>query len=133
MCALRAERVQLIGRLQNYHALPAHRNDDKFILLELGRLIAGQMRWPRRPGLWQRFEVTNDWVNDTDQPAKQARTQEKIQKMAARRRCRSRPGQSVHCRFLYAPEKTGSSFILGLLLNPTNQYVGNLEIGARCH
>jgi hypothetical protein len=48
MRALRAERVQLIGRLQNDHALSAHWNDDKLVLLEFGRFIARQMRGPGR-------------------------------------------------------------------------------------
>jgi hypothetical protein len=82
VCALRAERVQLIGRLQNYHALPAHRNDDKFILLELGRLIASQTSRSSRPGLRQRLEVTNDRVSNADQPTEEARAQKEIKKMA---------------------------------------------------
>jgi hypothetical protein len=85
--ALRAERVQLIGGLQNYYALPAHRNDNKLVLLQFGRFIASQTRRPRRSRLRQRLEVTNNWVGDTDQPAEQARAQKKIEKMAARRYC----------------------------------------------
>jgi hypothetical protein len=83
--ALRAERVQLILRLQNDDALAAHRDDDKFVLLELGRLIARQARRPCGTRLRQRFEITNDRVSNTGQPAKQACAQKKIEKMAARR------------------------------------------------
>ena len=103
MRALRAERVQLIARLQNDHALTAHRDDDKLVLLEFGRFIASQMRRPRRPGLRQRFKITNDWVSDADQPAEEARAQKKIEEMAARRyRSRGSP-RSFIARFFYSP------------------------------
>jgi len=83
--ALCAERVQLIASLQNQHALPAHRNDDKLILLQFGRFIASQPRRSGRPGLRQRFEITNDWISDAGQPTNEARAQKKIEKMATRR------------------------------------------------
>ena len=84
--ALGAEGQQfLILRLQNDYALPAHRDDDKFILLELGSLFAGQTRWSRGPGLRQRLEITNHRISDTGQPAEDGRAQQKIQKVTARR------------------------------------------------
>ena len=76
--ALGAEGEQLIVRLQNDHALSAHRHDDKFVLLQLGGFIAGQMRWSGRTGLRQRLEITNDRIGDAGQPAEDARAQEKI-------------------------------------------------------
>jgi hypothetical protein len=85
MRALCAERMQLIARLQNQHALATHRNDHKLILLQFGGFIASQMRRPGRPGLRQRFKIANDWISDADQPAEQARAQNKIEKMATRR------------------------------------------------
>jgi hypothetical protein len=80
--ALCAERMQLIAGLQNQHALSAYRNDHKLVLLKLGYFIARQMRRPGRPGLWQRFEITNDWVRNADEPTEKARSQKKIEKMA---------------------------------------------------
>ena len=85
MRALRAERVQLIARLQNQHPLAAHRYDNKLVLLEFGCFVARQMRRSRRPGLGQRFEITNDWVCDADQPTEKTRAQDQIEKMATRR------------------------------------------------
>jgi len=100
MRALRTERVQLIARLQNQHTLAAYRNDYELILLEFRRFIAGQMRWAGRPRLWQRFQVANDWVSNTDQPAEEARAQENVEKMTARC-CQSRLGSFTHDRFFY--------------------------------
>jgi len=74
--------MQLIAGLQNEHALPAHGDDDKLVLFQFGRFIARQMRRSCGPGLRQRFEITNDWISDTDQPTEKARTQKKIEKMA---------------------------------------------------
>ncbi len=90
MRALRAERVQLIARLQHQHPLPAHRDDDKLFLLQLGRFIARQMRWSRWPGLLQRFEITNNWVCNADHPTEKTRAQDQIEKMTARDCRRSR-------------------------------------------
>ena len=87
--------MQLITRLQNQHPLPAYRNNDELVLLEFGGFIARQMRWPGRPGLRQRFKVTNDRISNTDQPAEEARAQKKVEEMAARR-CRSRLGSFIH-------------------------------------
>jgi hypothetical protein len=75
--------MQLIAGLQDQHALPAHRNDDKLVLLELGCFIARQMRWSGRAGLRERFEVTNNWIRNADQPTEKARAQNKIEKMTA--------------------------------------------------
>ena len=83
--------MQLVIRLQNQHALSAHRHNHKLVLLKLGRFIACEMCWAGRPGLRQRFKVTNDRISNTDQPAEEARAQKKIEKMAARR-YRSRLG-----------------------------------------
>jgi hypothetical protein len=77
--------MQLILGLQNDHALPTYWNDDKLILLKLGCFITRQMRRPSRSGLRQRFEITNNWINDAGQPTEDGRTQEKIEKVAARR------------------------------------------------
>ena len=57
--ALRAKREAVDLRLQNDHALTAHRNDDKFVLLQLGGFIAGQTRRSGGTGLRQRLEITN--------------------------------------------------------------------------
>ena len=73
MCAFRAERMQLITRLQDQHSLPAYWNDDELVLLQFGGFIARQMRRAGRPGLRQRFKVTNDRISNTDQPAEEAR------------------------------------------------------------
>ena len=89
MRALRAERMQLIAGLQNQHALTAHRNNDKLVLLKFGGLIARQMRRSGRPCLRQRFKIANDWISDADQPAEKTRAQKKIEKMATRC-CRTR-------------------------------------------
>src|SRR6266516_2736918 len=96
MRALRAERMQLIARLQNQHALTAHRNDDTLVLLEFGSFIACQMRRPGRPGLRQRFEIPNDRISNAGQPSEGARAQKEIKKMAARR-CRT--GSCCHAFF----------------------------------
>ena len=73
MRALRAERVQLITRLQHQDALSTYRNDNELILLEFRGFIARQMRWSRWPGLLQRFEITNDRVRNADQPTEKTR------------------------------------------------------------
>ena len=65
--------MQLIARLQNQHALPAYWNDDKLVLLEFGGFITRKMRWTSRPGLRQRFKVTNDRISNTHEPAEEAR------------------------------------------------------------
>ena len=75
--------MQLIARLQNQHPLPAYRNDNELVLLEFGGFIARQMRWAGRPRLRQRFQVSNDWVSNTDQPAEKARAQYNVEEMAA--------------------------------------------------
>jgi len=106
--ALRAERMQLITRLQDQHSLPAYRNNDELVLLEFGSFIARQMRWSGRPGLWQRFKVTDDRISNTDQPAEEARAQKKVEEMAARR-YRSRLGSFIHRRFFYALFPPGAS------------------------
>lgn len=93
--------MQLITRLQDQHPLPAHRNNDELVLLEFGSFIARQMRRAGRPCLRQWFKVTDDRINNTDQPAEEARAQKKIEKMAARR-YRSRLGSFIHCPFFYA-------------------------------
>ena len=93
--------MQLITRLQDQHPLPAYRNNDELVLLEFGSFVARQMRWASRPGLRQRFKVTNDRISNTDQPAEEARAQKKIEKMAARR-YRSRLGSFIHRPFFYA-------------------------------
>ncbi len=93
--------MQLVIRLQNQHALSAHRNNHKLVLLKLGRFIACEMCWASRPGLRQRFKVTNDRISNTDQPAEDARAQKKVEEMPARR-CRSRLGSFIHRRFFYA-------------------------------
>jgi hypothetical protein len=108
MRALRAERVQFIAGLQNQYALPAHRNDDKLVLLQFGRFITSQSRRSGRTGLWQRLEITNDWISNADQPREDACAQKKIEKMATRR-CRTSPGLFVHCRFFYVLAMPGSS------------------------
>ena len=87
--ALRAERMQLITRLQNQDALSAHRHNHKLVLLKLGRFIACEMCWAGRPSLRQRFKIANDWISDADQPAEKTRAQKKIEKMATRC-CRTR-------------------------------------------
>lgn len=76
--------MQLIARLQNQHALSAYRDDDKLVLLEFGRFIARQSRRPGRAGLRQRFQITNDWVSNADQPTEKARAQNQIEKMTTR-------------------------------------------------
>ena len=101
MRAFRAECVQLILGLQNQHPLPTHRHDDKLVLLQFGRFVSSQPRRPRRAGLRQRFEITNDWISDAHQPAEEAHAQENVEKMAARS-CRSRRGLFIHRRFPYA-------------------------------
>src|SRR5471032_1352271 len=84
VCALGAKgKKLLIGRLQDDYALPAHRNNDEFILLQLGGLIASQMRGSRGASLRQRLEIPNDGVRHRDQPAEEARAHEKIQKITA--------------------------------------------------
>ena len=98
MRALRAERMQLITRLQDQHPLPAYRNDDELVLLEFGGFIARQMRWPGRPCLRQWFKVTDDRISNTHQPAEEARSQKNVEEMAARC-CRSRLGSFIHARF----------------------------------
>jgi hypothetical protein len=107
MGALRGKCVQLIPGLQDQNALATHRDDDELVLLELCYFIAGQMRRSSRPGLRERFEITNYRVRDADQPTDQTRAQQQIEKTAARRCCcRSGPGQSVHCPlFLCARKK----------------------------
>ena len=87
--------MQLIASLKNQNALSAHRDDHKLILLEFGCFIARQSRRSRWTSLRQRFEITNDWISDADQPAEEARAQKEIEKMAARY-CRNRPGLFVH-------------------------------------
>ena len=96
MRALRAERMQLIAGLQNQHALPAYRNDDKLVLLEFGRFIARQVRRSGRPRLRQRFKIADDWISDADQPAEKTRAQNKVEKMSARS-CRT--GSCSHALF----------------------------------
>src|SRR6478672_12095605 len=93
--------MQLVTSLQNQDALSAHRDNHKLVLLKLGRFIACEMCWAGRPGLRQRFKVTNDRISNTDQPAEEARPQKKVEEMAARR-YRSRLGSFVHARFFYA-------------------------------
>jgi hypothetical protein len=93
--------MQLITRLQDQHPLPAYRNNDELVLLEFGSFIARQMRWPGRPCLWQRFKVTDDRISNTHQPAEEARAQQKVEEMAARRYL-SRLGSFIHARFFYA-------------------------------
>ena len=90
--------MQLITRLQDQHPLPAYRNNDELVLLEFGGFIARQMRWPGRPCLRQWFKITNDGISNTDQPAEEARAQQKVEEMAARC-CRSRLGSFIHARF----------------------------------
>ena len=75
--------MQLITCLQDQHPLPAYWNNDELVLLEFGSFVARQMRWPGRPGLRQRFQITNDRISNTHQPAQEARTQNNIDKMAA--------------------------------------------------
>jgi hypothetical protein len=65
--------MQLISRLQDQHPLPAYWNNDELVLLEFGSFVARQTRWAGRPGLRQRFKVTNDRISNTDQPAEEAR------------------------------------------------------------
>ena len=76
MGAFRAEGEELIARLKNNDALPAHRDDDEFLFLELGRIFARQSRRPGRAGLRQRLEITNDRISNGSRPS----------------RARSRPG-----------------------------------------
>lgn len=83
--ALGAESVQLILRLQNDHPLAAHRDDDEFILLKFRCFISRQTRRSGRSGLRQRLQITNNWICNARDPTKQTRTQENIDKMAARR------------------------------------------------
>src|SRR3954466_11290420 len=68
--ALRAKSEELlIGRLQNNHALPAHRDNHEFVLLELGGFLerqVGRAGWSR---LRQRLEITNDGVGEVPEPA----------------------------------------------------------------
>jgi hypothetical protein len=71
--ALRAERVYLIGGLQNDHALTAYWDDDKLILFEFGCFIASQSCRSCGTCLRQRFQITYDRVNDADQPTEKAR------------------------------------------------------------
>ena len=94
--------MQLIARLQNQHALPAYRNNDELVLLEFGGFIARQMRRPGRPGLRQRFKVTNDRISNTDQPAEEARAQKKVEEMAARC-CRTERSASSAIVHFHAP------------------------------
>ena len=108
MGAFRAERMQLVARLQNQDALSAHRDNHKLVLLKLGRFIACEMCWPGRSGLRQRFKVTNDGISNTDQPAEEARAQKKVEEMAARR-YRSSLGSFIHRRFFYALVPPGAS------------------------
>src|SRR6187401_196133 len=93
--------MQLVTSLQNQDALSAHRNNHELVLLKLGRFIACEMCWAGRPGLRQRFKVTNDGIRNTNQPTEEARAQKKVEEMAARG-CRSRLGSFVHVRFFYA-------------------------------
>jgi hypothetical protein len=90
--------MQLISRLQDQHPLPAYWNNDELVLLEFGSFVARQTRWASRPGLWQRFKVTNDRISNTDQPTEEARAQKKVEEVAARC-CRSRLGSFIHRRF----------------------------------
>ena len=100
--------MQLITRLQDQHPLPAYRNNDELVLLEFGGFIARQMRWAGRPGLRQRFKVTDDRISNTHQPAEEARAQKNVEEMAARR-CRSRFGPFIHAQFFYALIAAGAS------------------------
>ena len=86
----RAERMQLITRLQNQHPLPTYRNDNELVLLEFGGFIACQTRWPGRACLRQRFKITNDWISNTHEPTEEACAQKNVKEMAARRWWRSR-------------------------------------------
>lgn len=103
--------MQLITRLQNQYALSAHRDNHKLVLLKLGRFISREMCWAGRPGLRQRFKVTNDWVSNTDQPAEEARPQKKIEKMAARC-CGSRLGSFIHSDFFMRSLHPVQAFVL---------------------
>ena len=104
--------MQLITRLQDQHPLPAYRNNDELVLLEFGSFVARQMRWAGRPGLRQRFKVTNDRISNTDQPAEEARAQKNVEEMAARC-CRSRLGSFIHGRFFYALVAPSASICSG--------------------
>jgi hypothetical protein len=104
--------MQLVTRLQNQDALSAHRDNYKLVLLKLGRFIAREMCWAGRPGLRQRFKVTNDRISNTDHPAEEARPQKKIEEMATRR-CRSRLRSFIHARFFYAFVTPGASICSG--------------------
>ena len=95
VCALRAERMQLIASLKNQNALSAHRDDHKLILLEFGCFIARQSRRSRWTSLRQRFQITNNGIGNADQPTEKARTQNKIEKMPSR--C-GRRGLAHHTR-----------------------------------
>ena len=92
--------MQLITGLQNQHPLTAYRNDNELILLEFRSFIARQTRWAGRPRLRQWFQITNDWVSNTDQPAEEARAQKCVEEVTARC-CRSRLGSFIHARFFY--------------------------------
>ena len=121
--ALRAERMQLITRLQNQDPLSAYRHNYKLVLLKLGRFIACEMCWTGRPGLRQRFKVTNDRISNTDQPAEEARAQKKLSRKMARRDVgRSRLGRSfiahfmclvpLQCKHLFGSETLRPAFVM---------------------
>ena len=95
--ALRAERMQLIARLQHQYPLPAYRNDDELILLKLGGFITRQMCWSSRPRLRKRFKVTDDRIRNAHEPAEKARAQKNVEKMAAGS-CLSRLDAFIHRR-----------------------------------
>lgn len=82
--------MQLIAGLQHQYALPAYRNDNELILLELGRFIARQTRWPGRSRLRKRFKVADDRIRNAHKPCEEARAQNNVEEMAARSWLRSR-------------------------------------------
>lgn len=88
--ALRTEGMQLIAGLQHQYALPAYRNDNELILLQLRSFIARQMCWTGRSRLGKRFKVTDDRIRNAHEPCEEARAQNNVEEMAARRWLRSR-------------------------------------------
>lgn len=84
MRALGANGVELILRLEDNDALAADRDDNKFVLLKFPDFLTRQVCRPSRPGLGQRFEITNDWIGDAGDPAEQAQAQKQVKKTTTR-------------------------------------------------
>jgi hypothetical protein len=74
------ESGELVARLQDDDALPAHRDDNEFVLLQLCGFVPRQMRRPGRAGLWQGFEITNNRIRDARDPCRGAGPEDEIEK-----------------------------------------------------